>query len=227
MPRGSDTAELIRVKHLLVWIARNSTSSPSDDAHRHIRQLYERLAISTFRPLDGEKLLNILRKPENELAFDLSSTNTYIYLQPERRTPDVLPILTFKYDYSSPTNLAELRLRLAFFKIVPTSTEAQHIKATGFRFEAIEGEGEGSHNYFHAQPITSFDRHGSRIPCEDWHPDTYPAFPLEADSYVGLVMALICSVYNQNIVRQMATEPIWSAIRDDVKNYVFVKKSWR
>lgn len=225
MQRGSDQASLTRVKQFLAWIAKSSKQSPSDDAHRHIRLLHEKLASSRFPPLEGETLGNILRKPEHDQAFDLSSLRQYIYLRPEPRNPEVLPILTFKYDFSSSDRLPELRLRLAFFKIASTSANPQHVRATGFRFESDEGEGPGSHNYFHAQPITAFDRHGPTLPCEHWLPDSYPAFPLEAKSYVGLIMALMCSIYNQAIVRQMATDPIWLTVKTDVEDYDFVRKS--
>lgn len=90
----------------------------------------------------------------------------------------------------------------------------------GFRFEPPEGEGDGLHNYYHAQPITHV-RTGEgtelALGIKKGHVSTdAPAFPLYVDCPLALLDALLLSLYGPGYLEDYGADPdLRSAIRQE------------
>lgn len=77
----------------------------------------------------------------------------------------------------------------------------------GFRFESSEGE--GSHDFFHVQPIGDFE--GSKASSSEKDEgckslgifDNFPSIPLHACSPVDILLSLVVSLYNLEKLRSM------------------------
>lgn len=143
----------------------------------------------------GSRYNSITKREELELSLPTERRvkaeflpGKFLYLTPVDRGQVLLPVLRLKCDFGR--SIPEIRLRLGLF--------VRHdldIRAIGFRFESPEGP--GIHNYYHMQIIRGFDL-GQHFLPEDylrWMPDSSPAFPLDVNSSVNLLLSLLISLY--------------------------------
>ena len=90
-------------------------------------------------------------------------------------------------------------------------------RAVGYRFETPETA--GPHHYYHAQLIRSFGKAGVDwgIPCPVWLPDTQPAFVLDADDPIELLVCLLVSLYGRGYVdKELRGAEFWNQIEADI-----------
>jgi len=90
-------------------------------------------------------------------------------------------------------NIPEIRCRLELFLL----TDSTELQSLGYRFESPEGqndEGTGVHHYYHIQIIQP----PTSISGVEWLPETQPAFPINADDPVKLMLSLLISLYGLN-----------------------------
>jgi hypothetical protein len=137
---------------------------------------------------------------ENPEQGDTSEMGKFVFL-PLVPKPRLLPVLNLAYDI--PNDLAKLQVALF------TETDQPGIRAFGYRFEPPEGPGR--HDYWHAQPILRVGCHDDStidLPgLEDgWRPTDTPAFPLDARSPIGLLVALMVSIYGLDEVWRMQAD---------------------
>ena len=138
---------------------------------------------------------------ENELLPSEERVRTafgrmYLYLDPVAKGCTMVPVLWAKCDFGrSP---AEVRLRLGLFR-----WHDGGVKAIGYRFETPEGK--GSHNYYHVQVLQRLDGPFPPAECSSWLPDSQPAFPLDADDPVKLLLCLLASLYGVQSVARLRT----------------------
>ena len=83
-----------------------------------------------------------------------------------------------------------------------------NVKSLGYRFESPEGKNNqnaGVHHYYHIQMIQPPT---CRI---DWLPETQPAFPLDADNPVKLLLCVLVSLYGLDYLGTIIREAhnIW------------------
>ncbi len=112
----------------------------------------------------------------------------YLYLNPVIEGRLMVPRIQINYDFGR--NIPEIRCRLEMFLI--DKDDESPLKSLGCRFESPEGQndqGKGIHHYYHIQII--------QPPTSNitWLPVNQPAFPLNADNPVKLLLCVLVSLY--------------------------------
>ena len=151
--------------------------------------------VRQYPPANEKQLRGILRRDE---GFDTSESRAYVYAPTvDRGTPRLWPVMAFS---GGPASVG-LRIRVAlFFELSdPVGASAaegpQTPRAVGWRFEPPEGA-VGAHCYYHAQPISSWNnRDSGRLPVAVPLNESHPGFPLMAEDSVGLLAAVLVSLY--------------------------------
>jgi hypothetical protein len=131
-----------------------------------------------------------------------------------------LPVMRLSFNFQQ--NLSP-RIRMRVFLFMHHKLE---IKAQGFRFETPEGEdgansNPSTHDYFHAQQITGFEKNDDRLAAlvVPWLPVSQPAFCLDACNPVQLVVNFLISLYGLTEVKQsLIGSPNWRHIKSDLDN---------
>lgn len=125
----------------------------------------------------------------------------FIYLSPIITSRLMVPRIHLKCDFGR--NIPEIRCRLELYLL----TDDVGIRSIGYRFESPEGQndhGNGIHHYYHIQIIQPPT---SRI---DWLPVHQPAFPLNIDDPVKLLLGLLISLYGLNYLSTILRDAnIW------------------
>lgn len=165
----------------------------------------------------------------SKTSLELSSVHAFIYLKPVLQMAPrtklsrswMVPLLTVSCDFNSDFDHTRLRLML-FMK------DQQHnkLQAIGFRFESPESEGDGLHNYYHAQLISAFDKDGiiTLPPCPVWLPVTQPAFALDATSPLGLLICMLVSLYGPEYVWDNIIAEHAAIIKSDLREISWLKR---
>jgi hypothetical protein len=194
------------------------------------------LAVTRYPPLTGAALRSRVNNADN---LEMSDAGLYFYMKPDAQMPDVLPVMTFGFDFRDP-EFHVLRIRVALLHQI----EEHKLGSVGFRFETPEskdedededgdGEGEerrGKHNYFHAQPINRFIKRDNKtkLPHPQWMATKYPTFPLEAKTPCGLLSTFLCSIYSQDGIRGMLPwlkGPDGRSLLSVIKDCEYVKRA--
>jgi hypothetical protein len=155
-----------------------------------INEVVRRYSPATVRQITG--ILN------SDDGFDTYSSHAFVYGPiVDQGTPKLWPVLTFSGD----RGCDNLRVRVALFfdqlGADPASGDegAQLARGVAWRFEPPEGA-TGAHCYYHAQPISSWDKTGSgRLPVHLPVNESQPGFPLMAEDSVSLLAAVLVSIY--------------------------------
>lgn len=144
------------------------------------------LAYQSFE--DRDKFRRALPSSEDPRC-DFGAWARYLYLRPSVKETLLVPVVSISSDFEK--RPIELRIRAALFLRDGTQT-----RALAFRFEAPEGEGQGAHDYCHAQFIRTFRGDLRPIPfVPSWVPETQPSFALHANGPVTLLAAFLVSIY--------------------------------
>jgi hypothetical protein len=171
------------VRQILLWLQNRygawerNPRGPASRFHDRVHEAYPGFSVTQL-----ECLLS------NELEFDSSGQNRYLFLEPIDEGSGIVPVLAFRYNFRA--HNAELRLQLALF--VPHEND---LAAIGCRFETSEGP--GTHDFHHAQLFRGFYGAGGQcLPlCPPWLPTSRPAFQLKADDPVTLLVCMVISLY--------------------------------
>jgi hypothetical protein len=156
------------------------------------------LVMRRFTPANEKQLTGIFRGPD---GFDTSKSGAYVYApKVDRGNPGLWPVMAF----SASNGFIDFRIRVAlFFALNPdipsrdgSDTQGDNSpRAVAWRFEPPEGD-SGAHCYYHAQPISSWNKDASgRLPVATPLNESHPAFPLVAKDSVGLLAAVLVSLY--------------------------------
>lgn len=167
------------------------TSNLSQSRLDHDVKLYTiyREAINRFPPVANYRQLDQVTQDKK---WDLFASGSFLYLRPLKNLL-AIPALTFYFDFTY--SIPEFRLRLILF----LHDESQRLASVGYRFETPEGEGR--HDFFHAQPIRSLTATGSTLPgVAPWLPDVSPAFPLDAKDPASLLVSLLVGIYGSEFL---------------------------
>ncbi|MGI4787347.1 MAG: hypothetical protein ACRYFS_00710 [Janthinobacterium lividum] len=178
-----------------------------------VHGIYQRVA-QHWRAVNERELEGILKQP----IADLAQTKAFVYLKPVEHDSWIAPILSISYDFER--DFPMMRLRLSMFVL----DDNDELKAIGYRFETPESEGDGIHNYYHAQMIYRFDKVGKikDLPCPKWIPQTQPAFALDATSPCTLLACMLCSVYGREYVYKNIV-PICRSQQEQLGELAFLK----
>jgi hypothetical protein len=218
--------ELALVGELLVWAVRASAQGYSEARHSaRVKTLYQQLIV-TYAPCTAEQL----RADFKTKTVDTISSGKWLYLEPVVAEDDALPVMAVHCAIESGGSV-RLRLRLGLFRstIVSSATgEATTSKteAVGYRFESPE-DAVGPHSYYHVQRISAYDIDGTYgLPGAGniWNPAGQPAFPLDTDNAVGLVLCLLVTLYGPGVVQQLIGQPFLNQIASCLENSCFAIK---
>jgi len=110
-------------------------------------------------------------------------SNQFFYLNPVTKHCVMVPRIRLEYDFAR--HIPLVRVYLGLFLL-----HDGKLKSLGFRFETPEGE--GLHNFYHAQ---MFIEKGPPLPYHAWLPTSQPSFPLDAEDPVQLLLCLLTSLY--------------------------------
>lgn len=116
-------------------------------------------------------------------------TNSFVFL-PLVHEPQLVPILSMSYDLER----HEASLQAGVFPV--RSDSASNPRAFADRYE--QPEGSGRHDFWHAQPMGEFrlhDKSSRTLERLFGMPDDTPAFPLDAQKPVDLLVSLMISLY--------------------------------
>jgi len=200
------TSELKLFGDLLVqlWMSHqrpwNYRSAEANEIYRDIGDLYP----SFVRREDLEAFL----PTANNLVSDFAAGRKFLYLDPCQGQPTFVPVVSLRCDFSLLE--PEVRFRIGLFM-----RHDNEVKSIGLRFESPEGDGDGIHDYYHAQYITSFYSGAPLKGAPPWLPTSQPAMTLEADGPIGLMLSLLMSLYGLKHLAQLAL-----ALTGDLSLYV-------
>jgi hypothetical protein len=175
-----------------------------------VRDFYELINASSYRQIDEKEL----ERTFNSKNFDLMEKRLFLYMKPVEKRGWLAPILALKYNMEG--ELPEVRLRLGLYV---TNQQWETQEAIGFRFETPESEGDGTHNYYHAQMFHSFDKGEGSSPSfsqHTWFPVTQPAFALDAGNPLELLACMLVSLYGPDYV----IKQILAQRGQEVKNHL-------
>ena len=158
----------------------------------------------TYRPAQRRDLEGILTL---ESAYDTYGASAFVYADKvPRGVPVLWPVLAFEADRAS----QRLKIRAALFH-EDVEFGGARPRAVAWRFEPPEGP-DSAHSYFHAQPILAWERDSDNLPVWAVN-DNYPAFPLMAGDSIGLLTAVLVSLYGRRNTRELLGD---SQIQDSI-----------
>lgn len=183
---------------LLKWLWKNNEHLEREGfLSKKARAIHSRIA-NAFLRIENDRALDKLLSTDNCPRINFGKQ--FLYLEPVGKGGFMVPILSLQCDLNhSPA--PRFCLRLGLF-LLDNSGELQSI---GYRFETPEDGDESRHHYYHAQLIRSFpnDSPGWCLNCREWLPDTQPAFALDANGPVTLLLCLLVSLYDLHGVDQI------------------------
>lgn len=158
------------------------TRDPTADGK--LRELNDTVSRS-HKVIEAQKLAFLLKEAKKGGSIDFLAHGAFLFLKPPEQEGALLPVLSLKSNFSR----SELRVRMALF----TFGESQVPAAIGFRFETPEGEGK--HNYHHAQLIRSFGKNTKDLPTPLWLPTRQPALMMSAKTPFSLFLGILIGLY--------------------------------
>jgi hypothetical protein len=179
----SDDLRVFRELVLWLW---ETHEKPWEYSHEDARLIVEsaHLTDSSFTSITE---LNVNLPSETNVSASFG--NRFFCLKPVTEHRIMVPRIHLKCDFGR--NIPEVRCRLELFLL---NVNAE-IRSLGYRYESPEGkniQGGGVHHYYHIQltkpPISNVD----------WLPETQPAFPVDADGPVKLILSVLISLYGLN-----------------------------
>ncbi|MFQ5651434.1 MAG: hypothetical protein ACE5IY_15980 [bacterium] len=171
----------------------------------------------------AEELEGLLPR-EGKVQSDMR--NRFLYLEPPEEGLTFVPVLSMKCDFGR--NVPEVRIKMALFFLDQWGA----LQTVGFRYESPEGAGSTrTHHYYHVQLITGFHKNGTFTPNQagyqnemkqifwstDILPTKHPAFPLDANDPVKLLLCLLVSLYGLSYIGSLRSE---SGLGDDLEDYL-------
>jgi hypothetical protein len=196
------TTEESVFREIVLWIVREEARAITEDESYpgEIRSLRESL-LSPMPPCNEQQIAGWMPRQGGSWTVDMFDKKAYLYMAPVAQDGHVLPVARLSYDFASDPPKA--RVQVGLYTMVHAKAQA-----VGFRLEAPTAL-TGSHCYWHAQPMRSYDGAGSpTLPSRSmWQPVTIPAFPIDAQGPIGLLICLLISLYGFDVLGKMRGQP--------------------
>ena len=181
------------VNDILIWIAQRGDDI--QDAPEQVQRIQDRTFY--YRKISSRELETMLTVGAPR-TVNMLDNKAFIYLPPIKKGNCIVPILCVEYDYA--TEMPELTLRIALFLF----DGENNLKAIGYRFETAHNRER--HHYYHIQHINKFDPSDEsdryKLPDTEWVPIEYPAFPIDAQNPIELLICLLVSLYDLTIIKK-------------------------
>lgn len=187
-------------RDLVLWLWQSHTKPGNYDNER-AKLLFDEFGLAAEAINNADELEAYL--PSEDKVDAAFPTHRYFYLAPITERLVMLPRIHLKCDFGR--NIPEIRCRLELFLL----NDDLDIQSLGYRFESPEGlndHGAGIHHYYHIQMIQP----PTSLVEIDWLPVTQPAFPINADDPVKLILILLVSLYGLDYLWKILREcNIW------------------
>jgi len=184
---------------ILIWVAQRGDNI--QDAPEQVQRIQERTAF-IYRKISSRELETMLTVGAPR-TVNMLNNNAFIYLPPIDKGGWLVPILCVEYNYAGGT--PELSLKVALF-LISEDDDKETLQAIGYRFETPHERER--HHYYHIQPINGFDRDNNRwiLPGTEWVPTNYPAFPIDAQDPIELLVCMLVSLYDLAIIKNLESK---------------------
>lgn len=180
--------ELRVLRKLVIWLW-DSHQRPGKYIDRRANEIITRIGSSGLSIPTDTYLDNLL--PTNEKVATKFPNRYFLYLNPVVDRHLFIPRIQLMCDFGR--NIPEIRCRLEIYLI----DDRDCLQALGYRFEAPEGV--GVHHYYHIQNINPT----GKLPTHRWLPESQPAFPLDANSPVLILVSLLVSLYGLDYLKKL------------------------
>jgi hypothetical protein len=162
---------------------------------------------------------------ENDLTgiFKLGSKGSLgkqklVFPQPKKLSKSSLLLANCYWNFKEGEN--EFRVRMG---ILLWQKEERKYQFSGFRYESPEGDGD--HNFYHAQPITSFEKNDADseeelIERDNWRHTSLPTFPIKARNSLELFIGMLVSFYGMVGVKKFEENLSNSRTRRELRTYL-------
>lgn len=198
------------LKQILLWLWGRYHKSISN-LPIELHEIHDFVSRS-YPQFTDERELEALLSMDDPPRVDFDYRGKCLVLEPEP-SQKIIPAITVMYDFRR--SIPEVRFRLALFLL----DDQDKPQALGFRFEAPEGE--GIHHYYHAQSIMNFN--GRPLKCPGWIPEKQPAFALDAQDCITLIICLLTSLYGLDFQRELQTSTFGNQVQKYIQN-MYCKK---
>jgi len=180
---------------ILIWVAQLGDNVQG--ASEKVQKIHEQTALY-FRKVSSRELEALLNTGAPS-KVNLIDNNAFICLPPIEKGDCFVPILCVEYDYS--LVVPELHLRIALF-LISEGDGDETLKAIGYRFETAHTRDR--HHYCHLQHINKLgQRNRYTLPGVEWIPTEYPAFPIDAQDPIQLLVCMLVSLYDVDIIKNL------------------------
>lgn len=197
--------ELNVFRNLLLWLW-DRYPKPWDDGYG--RDAYQIACIYLGnRSFPKRENLEASLPTETQVAVEFPGTQ-FLHLPPFKTRSHYIIVPRIRLVCNFGRNIPLIRCYLGLFLL-----HEGCLRSIGFRFEAPEGP--GIHHYYHTQLITD---EAWTIPRQEhhiWLPTEQPAFPLDADNPVTLILCLLVSLYGVDCLRDLVNSGI-----PDLRDYL-------
>jgi hypothetical protein len=182
-----------------------------DDPPANVRAILEQISNKYTRFADSAALENVLPTDDHR-SSDFKEVMQFLYLRPIQSGTPTIPVVSLKADFTR--SLPQVRIRLALFLL----NDKGEIRSQGYRYETPEGPGYGRHDYYHVQPIRVLyrDRPGFQLPTPAWFLDSHPAWPVDAQGPVCLLLSLLISLYGLDFRNELLAYPMASMLKGHI-----------
>jgi hypothetical protein len=201
-----------------------------DDAK--VQSLLEEISLN-FAPFADRGMLESNLPNADHPNTDFLKTRQFLYLPPIKAFSLLLPVLRVKAEFDRERQ-PEVRLRVTLFL---RDRAQKRLRYFGYRFESPELRGpnrevqEGRHDYYHAQLIhvlgDSRSHPGGEQCWPEWLPLDQPAFALDADCSVSLLISLLVSLYGLEYIDKLLLVDGSSAYLDPLHVQKFRPTFWK
>ncbi len=190
----TSSGQKLQEQHLLCFKLLRSLAQRESDSCRN-RYSDEVLAlrselINRFPPMSVEELEREV-SPKTGTNGELAPKKKFVYFEASSIGGWFIPVATVAFDFGDEP--CTLRLRIGLF--------GAKGERAGYRFETPEGK-TGAHSYYHAQPIRGWTSDDTDITSEGIN-CRQPAFPIDANSPVTLVLASVLACYGAGYLRDL------------------------
>jgi hypothetical protein len=181
---------------ILIWVAQLGDNI--QDTTDKVQKIQAKTAVP-YRKINSRELESLLNEGAPK-TIKMFNKKAFIYLPPIEKGGWLVPILSVEYNYAVET--PELTLKVALF-LISENDDKETLQAIGYRFETPHEQER--HHYYHVQPIKGFERDNNRwnLPGTEWVPTDYPAFPMDAQDPIELLVCMLVSLYDLAIIKNL------------------------
>lgn len=182
-------SELSVFRALVLWMHDNN-ENPAENTNSTAQEIWNNHLNQFGNWMNGSSTTVESSLPTEDKVNTSFPNASYLYLAPIISDQIMVPRIRISCDFGRLK--PSVRCSVEIFTLDNKEEEIK-IKVFKYRFETPEGP--GIHNYYHIQNIKTKDI--------GWIPTGQPAFPMDANNSVQLLICLLLSLYGLDIIPKM------------------------